>query len=378
MHTPLRHSPLLCALAFATACTEAAPLGPSSDARLAAAPPADGRTTRAVTVMTRNLYIGADADLVIGALATPDPDDDFPALLSAIATLEQTSFPVRAAALAEEIARTRPDVVGLQEVEDLRIDLTPLGLPTNIDLHYLPLLQAALAARGLDYGVAGQLTSIVAEPFPGVSVVEREVILVNARRVTVEPGVIERNFAYNVGEVAPGVVLSSGWVQIQATIGGAPVTIASTHLQSGDGPDFTGLRAAQAIEFVESVGAALPAILLGDFNDVPGTPMDQVITGAGFADLWAALRPSAPGFTCCALAELSNRAPTLTQRIDYLFARGFKAGGREAERLGSIMLVGDKSGDRVAGPAHRIWPSDHAGVVARLVIAPAEELAKDR
>ncbi|HEV8382503.1 MAG TPA: hypothetical protein VGQ29_13010, partial [Gemmatimonadales bacterium] len=39
-----------------------------------------------ITVMTQNLYVGADVDLVIRALGTPDPGDDFPALVNAIQT----------------------------------------------------------------------------------------------------------------------------------------------------------------------------------------------------------------------------------------------------------------------------------------------------
>jgi hypothetical protein len=31
------------------------------------------------SVMTRNLYVGANVDAVIAALASPDPSDDFPA-----------------------------------------------------------------------------------------------------------------------------------------------------------------------------------------------------------------------------------------------------------------------------------------------------------
>src|SRR2546425_391933 len=93
---------------------------------------------RRITVMTRNLYIGADVDAVIRALVSPDPTDDLPALLAAVDVLRQTDFPTRAEALADEIARARPHVVGLQEVDSLRIDLRALGLPINIDLDFLP------------------------------------------------------------------------------------------------------------------------------------------------------------------------------------------------------------------------------------------------
>ena len=58
-----------------------------------AAPSAD------ISVMTQNLYVGADVDLVIRALATPNPNDDFAALMFAIETVGKTDFPARAQAI---------------------------------------------------------------------------------------------------------------------------------------------------------------------------------------------------------------------------------------------------------------------------------------
>ena len=75
------------------------------------------------------------------------------------------------------------------------------------------------------------------------------------------------------------------------------------------------------------------------------------------------------GFTCCEVADLSNRVAVLDQRIDYVFARGI--GGPNGKLLGQITIVGDRPGDRVPGPAYPIWPSDHAGLVANLLVPPA-------
>ena len=125
-----------------------------------------------------------------------------------------------------------------------------------------------------------------------------------------------------------------------------------------------------------SVGAASPAILLGDFNDVPGSPTHQIIAGAGFTDTWAALRPGVRGFTCCEIADLSNQVAALVQRIDYVFVRGIA--GPHGNLLGQVTIVGDQPGDRIAGPFYRLWPSDHAGVVADIVVPHGTGMAAAR
>ena len=116
--------PLLLSLVFAVGCSDSSVTGPPPLWRVVPASTAAVTTPAAgITVMTRNLYIGADVDAVIVALLSTSSDDDLPALLVAVGTLQNTDFPTRVEALADEIAQARPHVVGLQEVEDLHIHL---------------------------------------------------------------------------------------------------------------------------------------------------------------------------------------------------------------------------------------------------------------
>jgi len=141
-----------------------------------------------VGVVTRNLYVGTDVDAVIAALRTPDPGDDLPALMQAIETLGRTNFPARAAAITDEIARARPHAVGLQEVSKIDLVLPPLGVEIHKDFHPTPL--AELRNRGLpEYEVAAQVKNIEAAPFPGVSLVDFDVLLVGKRRLHRSRGV---------------------------------------------------------------------------------------------------------------------------------------------------------------------------------------------
>ena len=354
--------PLLVLAALACSAADSfAPAGPAAASLVAGA--------RTLTVMTRNIYIGADVDAVIAALASPDPSDDFPALLGSIAVLQQTDFAARAQVLAAEIARARPHIVGLQEVTDLQINLTPLGIPVDLNLHYLPVLLDSLAALGLNYVVAAQVTNLTAAPFPGISVTDHDVILVDASRVSVAPGAVARTYGLNLGIVAPGVDLKRGWVRIDAIVEGMPLTVASTHLESGSFPGFDALRAGQLAELVASLGGTAPAIVLGDLNDTPGSLMYGVLAGAGFSDAWAVLRPGAAGLTCCHLPDLSNQLAGFSQRIDYAFVRGL--GGPQGKLQGRISIVGDQPADRVGGHTVPIWASDHAGLVLELLLPAA-------
>lgn len=352
--TPLSPLPVASAFMSSSGLHSVAPVDVSAASLSESALDDDGR----VTVMTRNMYLGADVNVVIGAILSPDLTDDLPALLASVDVMSRTDFPTRAAALADEIAHARPHVVGLQEANDVLIDIRPLR--PLVSLSFLPLLRAELAARGLNYTVAGDVTNFAVTPVPGVSVTDHDVILVDADRVAVGPSVIARRYSRNIGPIAPGVTIGRGWVQIHATIDGNDMTIASTHLEAL-GP--SALRTAQAQELMDSVGDAPLAIVLGDFNVEPGSPTHLAITNAGFVDAWEFLRAMEPGFTCCHVADLSNAAPSLTRRIDYVFARGF--GKSENGIKGKVTLVGDRLQDRVAGAVYPVWPSDHAGLVGR-------------
>jgi endonuclease/exonuclease/phosphatase family metal-dependent hydrolase len=346
-------------LTLACACGDN-PLAPASDP----AAQAQGGARR-LAVLTRNLYVGADVDAVIAALVSPSPDDDLPALIAAIQTLQRTDFPARAGAIADEVARSRPHAVGLQEVSEIHIDLTPLDIPVSLQLDFLPVLQQALAERDLHYAVAATVKNIEAAPLPGVSLVDYDVMLVDADRVRITDHQ-SHTYAQNIGPVAPGVVLKRGWVSVSATVDGRAYQFASTHLESGRAAGLDQLRAAQAAELAGALGTGVPAIVMGDLNDQPGSAMYQVLTGAGLADVWADLRPGVGGETCCHAADLSNPVAAFDQRIDYVLARGFRAAGRPV--LGSTTIVGDQPADRVAGSEGLVWPSDHAGLTASLLL----------
>ena len=321
-----------------------------------------------ISVMTQNLYVGADVDLVIRALGTPDQGDDFPALQFAIETLGKTAFPARAEAIADKIARARPHAVGLQEVSQINIDLRPLNVPVVVDQDFLAILQDALARRGLHYVVAATSDNINVSLVNGlVRLRDHDALLIDGDRVTINAA-SGQDFSVNLGRVAEGVVLIRGWVWARTTIGGQPYTFASAHTEANLAGAPAGLveqiRAAQVGEMVASFGSGDRIVLMGDLNDTPGSPMYGVLTSSGFTDTWAALRAGETGNTCCHAADLSDPVANFSQRIDYVFTRGLTR--RVGDLSGAIERFGAVPSERLAGPAYPIWPSDHAGLIAQL------------
>jgi hypothetical protein len=74
---------------------------------------------RQVTVMTRNLFVGTDLTPIFTAQTLPQLVG---ATTTAFLEVQATRFPERAQAIADEIAATQPDVVGLQEAMLIRTD----------------------------------------------------------------------------------------------------------------------------------------------------------------------------------------------------------------------------------------------------------------
>ena len=126
---------------------------------------------RPVKVMTRNVYLGGDIQRPIRATNGCAPQVCLLRFANANDALwkivQQTDFPARAELLANEIAEHEPDLIGLQEVALWQSG--PPGQALQTDYDFLAILNAAIAARGLDYEVVHSQKEIdVSGPsFPG-------------------------------------------------------------------------------------------------------------------------------------------------------------------------------------------------------------------
>jgi endonuclease/exonuclease/phosphatase family metal-dependent hydrolase len=134
----------------------------------------------------------------------------------------------------------------------------------------------------------------------------------------------------------------------------------NSHFEAFDPGEF--IRVQQAQELLEGpLDTELPVVLVGDFNSDAnaGGLAYAILTGVGgFDDVWNLTNPGDPGLTCCHAADLRNDEVDLRSRIDLILIRdGVRA--RDAEVIGVDPALRTASG---------LWPSDHAGVVARVMI----------
>lgn len=330
-----------------TACGSESPVAPTPDATMGRGSPNGAQT---VTVMQQNMYVGTDVDAVIRAILGGDEDEIAQAIGLAIATLQNTDVVARAGAIADQIAKTRPHVVGLQEVSTIAVG--PMTIP------FLGILEAALAARGLNYGVCEHENFTVA-PVEGVSLTDADALLYDRDRMTSVACGPGGAFFYQIGVLG----ITRGWGSLTGVINGSTHTFVVTHLESGNDPGLDDLRTAQAMELVATFAGTSPVTLLGDFNAFPSSDAYAVLT-ADYTDLWAARHPGAVGYTCCFAADLSNKVAKFDQRIDYIFARDMST------QQGQTLIIGNTPGARVPGPSYPIWPSDHAGLIGTF-LAPA-------
>ena len=304
--------------------------------------------------MTRNLFLGADLSPAYRALSATDGLAGLPAAVAAIfnpgeppGLVQRTDFVTRAVALAGEIAAAEPDVIGLQEVAEWRA-----GEAVAAD--YLALLEGELERRGLRYRrVAVKENGSVALPSAAgilVGLADREALL--AREELDVSNVQTGSFA-NALEMTSAhgsFALARGW--IAADVGG--VRCVTTHLEVANPAAAATVQRLQAQELVEGPAVSeLPVVLLGDFNARPERATYAYLRDTGFDDAWLQANPDGPaGLTCCHAHPLDNPDDTLRARIDLILTRGLVA--TDAWAVGEF--------------ANGLWPSDHQGVVADLVL----------
>lgn len=348
-----------------------------------------------ITVMSRNLYLGADLGPAVNATSIPAAIDAGGQILDDV---DASAFPVRAKLLAREVAKAKPDLLGLQEAalwrfqEDADFEATPA---TEVRYDFIKSLRAELKKLDAPYRVAvvqeefdqelpadrdgSDATVDAGFPISGADedgrLTMRDAILVRkGSRVRVS-GAKSRQFTAAFTVKLGGVLeirVPRGWTSVEARLPRTKKTRAAsfrfvnTHLESFGDP---ALRATQARELFAPGGpyrTKKQLITLGDFNS--GSLKDRVGTGSGLGtpgdeEAYDALTKEfgltnlGKRQTCCFNGVLSSVIGTyrFDHTVDHVFAKP-KVKQVKASVTGRNPEVSRRG----------LVASDHGGVVSRL------------
>jgi endonuclease/exonuclease/phosphatase family metal-dependent hydrolase len=341
-----------------------------------AIPAAAGAKPVDVKVMTRNLYLGAD---LTPAIAAPDPPAARIAAGDIYKDVVDTNFDARAKLLAEEIRRTKPHLIGLQELSlwrrGQRGEADGSATPsTEVVYDYLDILRHEMQRLGLRYRVVSlqqeadmefaiSISGDDAPEFDG-RLTMRDAILARSDVKTKNNQHANFDARLEVSLPVGDVAVLRGWNSIDVRKVGrkkANFRFVNTHLESF----VAATRTAQATELIGDSGAVdtnKPVILLGDLNSDPddsdpnGAAAYNLIVGNEYAEDGGFADRGVEENTCCFSELVFDAFPDFGSRIDHVLSRG-----RVSEQSSRLIGV-----DPDLRTNTGLWPSDHGGVVAKL------------
>ena len=246
-----------------------------------------------VTVMTRNLYLGADVGVAMDLIPN----------LSAAAQfmwdqVKATDFNQRAPKLAAEVIAARPDVIGIQEATIWFCKKNAWSKRTEV-FNFTDQFLAATKAQGQEYVLAtkGGKTalntgySIAAVPFVtmvndpetfqplfgqdkaacGFEIADALAIRADLAGKVLAVGNTEYETTYTIVPTIMTIYRGYSWADIQ--IGNTPVRFVTTHLESLWDENKIPNAAKQAQQLIADLkDTKHPIVIMGDFNSDPRDP----------------------------------------------------------------------------------------------------------
>lgn len=310
-----------------------------------------------VTVMTRNVYLGAD----LIPLATTPADKFEEAAKSRYQTVLRNDFPTRAKAVAAEIAKAKPDIVGVQEAAIWRTGPKDGNATKASDTVYdsTEVLLKELALRGTRYKVIRGRDWLDFEA-PAVDqdvrLTQRDVLIARVGSKVRFGKSFSGGFKKHFDPPTPVGVAQQlrGFVGVDATIAKKKFRVITTHLEAYSPADAD----AQMKELLAGPAKSKTrrTILMGDFNSAPGANANDRGTSrdsnAYYSAIEAGFRNPLPKrLTCCQPEDLHETGPWESW-IDHIIAR-------PKVKVVKSAIVGNKM-------VGTLWPADHAGIVATL------------
>jgi endonuclease/exonuclease/phosphatase family metal-dependent hydrolase len=329
-----------------------------------------------VHVATYNLSIGYE----VASLIASDLTSDTVAWNQANRILDQyiASRPLgRMRAAAEAIARHCPDLVGLQETENLRVTAG------RVDVPVVPFLDSLVAWLARYPGDCARRYALLRSPLnvttrtlsradrPDLGVLglhfeEGNAILYDTTAWTMTDSSTTIFSDLLRTELLGQRMGSERAVQYGRFVHRRPdgrrftYQVWNTHLEV-----LSSTRKNQAAEMQIIMSNnrdwSSGQILLGDLNDSAHSSTLGIFTGNGWADAWLLDPASSAGITCCAssgwLDKVTSPTGGKSRRIDYILSQGADLSLESKIALDTFVTV--DSGKMV-------YPSDHAMVLSRL------------
>jgi endonuclease/exonuclease/phosphatase family metal-dependent hydrolase len=345
-----------------------------------------------ITVMTRNVFLGADLSPVIQAQGIAQAIDGAGTVWN---EFQSTRFPDRALPLAREIKRSKADLVGLQEVALWRkqepsdggappISPIPTAMPaTEVEQDFLAILRQALKKVGAKYRVVVVQNEFDAElPVdqdhsdatgnPILSGADfdarltmRDVILVRKGSKVKLGKTRKGHYETRYEPVISGITIpvDRGWASVEASRTGSGkkgkkyrFRFVDTHLEAFGDPT---IREAQAKELIAGpLKTSKQVVLVGDLNsgatrhNEPERQGDDLAFRA-FADF--GMKDNGAVQSCC-YDSLFDPNATFDHTVDHVLTK-------PGLRTTRAFVTGNDADERTAS---NLWPSDHGGVVSTL------------
>ncbi len=248
---------------------------------------------QSISVMTRNIYLGADVGVALELLP------DFPAAAQFMwDQMRTTKFEERSKYLAKEFARYKPDVIGIQEATKWVCKKGVLSKKETV-FDFLEMLIQETKRTGVGYSLITKNdkstlnTGFSIPAIPKLTIVEDPDIFLSRFGTTsaacgfeiadallirddlevkvLQVGTTEFKDHYTVIPVLMEIYRGYTWADLE--IESQPIRFVTTHLESlfdEDSIPHSSIQAKQLIEDLDST--SIPVVVMGDFNADPKDP----------------------------------------------------------------------------------------------------------
>jgi endonuclease/exonuclease/phosphatase family metal-dependent hydrolase len=360
-----------------------------------------------VTVMSRNIYLGADVGRALELIP------NLPAAAQYMwDQVKQTDFSKRAKILATEIKQSSPDVIGLQEATIWYCKKYPWSKKVEV-FNFTEQLLDALDGRyelASKDGIRALNPGFSINPIPFLTKVNDEqtfkevfgsssaacgfetgdalLVKKSDNLEVIEAGNSEYEASYSIVPTIMTIYRGYSWADIK--VKGVPTRFVTTHLESLWDDNKVPNSAKQAMQLVNDLSnTKMPVIVMGDFNSDPRDPRSKDQPNPGEQPIQSQAC-QANAITCNAYLIMSqagykDAGPDSLDPKNYTWGMNALLTGADTKRLVAAKSMGNEYGftDRLdyifskngtESVASEIigtqgeYGSDHAGVVATIAL----------